>query len=96
MPSFYCLLLLVCMTILFSDGASSLPLKKESRKELDLEENIKTEMQHKFTSHSFEKMKSWEEFGILQKLMNRNKRWLTVTTTRPPPEFVFKPWLFAF
>lgn len=95
MPHFYCLLLLVSMTSLFWDGTSSMPLKKESKKEFDLDENITNEMRERFTSHSSQKMKSWEEFGILQKLMNRSKRWLTVSTTRPPPVIVFKPWLFA-
>ena len=102
MDYYYCYLTsLVCLTIFFWHEAESFPCTKESRRELILDVNVNDGIQRgRFESHSSESKKSLQGLGIHQliekMLMNRKRRWLTVTTARPPPEIIFKPWLFAF
>lgn len=94
MTIFTCLLSLICLMSVFSNG-STIPTNKEAKKNFESEEYTRaSEEDSKIEMDSSEDRKSLK----LQETekISRPKRWLVQSTsTSQNPEFVYKPWLFA-
>ena len=100
MATFTCFLPLICLMSLFFEG-TTFPLDKESKKKFESEEYTRDSMEESRvatdSSDSEELLKTHQIFVTTEKNINRNKRWMSssTTSTRSIPGINYKPWLFA-